>query len=466
MENGEKHDLQHGPRKGINFHDWLSLSLSSGFSSTQKEWERESERKKERAGIEGREIECVHSNICKYLNQRDRAIWKPVIEMIEMHKNALQGIENFGCQVCGKKYHLGLRMPVRIDCNHIICYECARIVSNCRICRANITTKRHMPIERLYTMPKCFNCDAIGGSIDIHNLPFHNLCDCIICGRCIKTNNTCNECTFTRLIIGEKYPVLNKKALSSLIYLDLNITCEGCYRNPAEYCNYTNFLALCGYCNNGHQSVISLKDYFSLDSFLLRYSEIEQLSQDNQPLSYYYYPSLPINYKRRIIAKLFNNSLSIGSYPYLMIKTFRRFNLLYPTIKNDLRCYRVSDGNINFTIDTDKAIKVLGIIIAGKITYESCNVRIWYSSVTGTVKEITSQIDSKENIILFEDIQGSNYFSAFISYPLGSELFAGKISTNKLLNHDGINFSQSDCAVKGHEFYGPILGILYSDAFN
>ena len=294
--------------------------------------------------------------------------------MLEMNKNALQGIENFGCQVCGKKYHLGLRMPVRINCKHTICYECGRTTSNCKICGAYITKRRYMPIECFYKIPKCLNCYAIGGSISMYNLPFHNLCDCIICGRCIKITHTCNECTFAKEIIEFKYPVLNKKSLNSLIYLDLNTQCEVCFQNQAEYCNLTNFLALCEYCNNNYPKVISLKDHFSLDKKLLHYSKLSIFSEFNRPISYSFFPSLPINFKRKILSKLCNRSRTIGYYPYLTIKMLRIFDLIYPTTRNDLRHYRVIDKYINFTINTDRTIKVLGIIIAGRVTYESCSV--------------------------------------------------------------------------------------------
>ena len=75
-------------------------------------------------------------------------------------------------------------------------------------------------------------------------------------------------------------------------------------------------------------------------------------------------------------------------------------------------------------------------------------------------------IYSKEQYILLENCYDSNFFTFSIQYPIGAELFSGKTCLTNTIQQDGVDFTFSDSENAGNEYFGPIIGILYSNDHN
>ena len=135
-------------------------------------------------------FELIPFTVVKSLNETNETI-QPYIEIVEMYKKLLTSLDKIGCQSCGKLYHLGQKMPIKLSCGHVICYQCLKTVKNCLICRNNIIEIEFYPIQSLYKWPICSDCNSF---ITFENLPFHNVCDCIICANCTILGKKCQKC--------------------------------------------------------------------------------------------------------------------------------------------------------------------------------------------------------------------------------------------------------------------------------
>ena len=171
--------------------------------------------------------ELITHTIAKYINKPTETS-QPYIEIIEMYKEVIKSLDKVGCQSCGKLYHLGRRMPMKLGCNHVICNECSTSIVGCFICQTEINQVIIRPIESLYQSIFCSICSSL---ISINNLPFHKFCDCIICARCVNSNRQCEFCTKNNELIKNYYPKIHKRSLKALFYLNFTENCENCGKN-------------------------------------------------------------------------------------------------------------------------------------------------------------------------------------------------------------------------------------------
>ena len=169
------------------------------------------------------------------------------------------------CQYCRKLFHIGLRMPVLFNCNHCICFEC----SLNKICMYDPQSKviKNDFIHTLYESPLCSICKG-QYEINYNNLPFHNICNCIICAKCSITTRSCIKCSNNCSLLQSFHQKVHKRSLKLYKYLDLKESCENCKTNKAQYCNKNTFIVSCYDCNMDFSNSINLNCKLDLDAYL------------------------------------------------------------------------------------------------------------------------------------------------------------------------------------------------------
>ena len=395
-------------------------------------------------------------------------ISKPYIGLIQMWKGKLGKVEQIGCQSCGKLYHLGLQMPVKLSCLHLICFTCSKTQTNCNICsrvydpRANICT----PIESLYQVPRCSLCQNTV-TLDItgkrcNNLPFHNFCNCIICAHCKMFR--CGSCNADDIEKNRCYHKLQRRGVKALLYLNITQDCGQCGRNPGSFWDTVLFKVICSNCAT-HYEIIPLTDLFRLETYLMRYNQIPEMFRAVPLALFDYYPALPIQLKMKIMTSVAYYTPLDRTYPCGQVHQVRRFSSVYPVTTDDYRIFKIQHEYINLTCFTDCDIKVVGVLLAGRTNLETIRQDIYYSWDGANNVEKNVEVSCKEDIIFLNDIQASRCFSIFVKYPIGEEFFSGKLNQCSTIVHEGIEFRFTDHNDLGYDYFGPILGLLYTKDF-
>ena len=420
-------------------------------------------------------VKFIYSTVARGLSSQIdlNQISRPYLELMQMANNRLTSPEQIGCQNCGKLYHLGPRMPLKLRCGHLICYKCSKSAASCSICRVPCVqdSGTFQPIEGLYEVPRCCHCEnnpitlvLPGSGAVANNLPFHNFCNCITCVQCIRMGLLCNKCNTDNIVKVEYYHKLHRRSMKALMYLNVAQKCGRCGVEQGVYWQKNAFQVFCNNCVSDND-VIPLTELYLLDCFLMQYDEWDRLLQGDVPMYFLFFASLPILLKMKIItstayATPLNKTFSCGQ-----VYELRRFSCVYPVTKDDHRAFRATDEYVNLTIATSRAIKVIAVILAGRRNLQKIVQEICYTSDARNNVKKEVEVSCKEDIIFLEDIPGSNYFSIFVKYPIGMEFFSGKFNLNTIMMSEGNKFEFSDAGKSGYEFCGPILGLLYTEEF-
>ena len=356
----------------------------------------------------------ICSTVARFLESPSmESISKPYIGLIQIWKGKFGKLEQVGCQSCGKLYHLGLQMPVKLSCEHFICYQCSKTKRNCNICRSVCDRRADIciPIESLYQVPQCCICwnqvtlDITGETAN--NLPYHNFCNCIFCANCNEYN--CDECNADHFMKKNYYHKLHRRSVKALMYLKVSQQCGQCKSNPGSFWDKTSFMVICSTCFTYHDR-IPITDLFRLESYLMTYNRQPQMLQMVPPELFEYYPSLPIQLKMKILTSTHSSTPVDRTYPYGEVHQLRRFSCVYPVTTDDHRVFKINVEYINLTCVTDHNIKVIGVILAGRKNLKAIRQDIAYTW-NREVCEKSVDVRCKENIIFLDDMPASNFLA-------------------------------------------------------
>ncbi|OMJ87246.1 hypothetical protein SteCoe_11093 [Stentor coeruleus] len=420
--------------------------------------------------LTGDEKNLVFSAIPQFIAENRKFSPKPFIELLLMNNYSRNSLENYGCQICGRLFHLGSRMPMKLGCSHFMCFNCSRRVSKCTICLASIEATIEstipFPIETLYKPLKCMFCIE-GNPINLENLPFHWMCNCIICSTCSKLLRYCKDCNENGVCINDSFPKLHKRSVRAINYLDTNITCYICSNSPANVFYTENpYQALCPNCINQNPNFIYLKDKFNLEKYLLQFAS-ELRIDENSPLSLQNFIGLTLKHKMKIISELYTGK-NINSIKYPNFREIRRFTTIYPTTAVDKKCYKVDtreNSIICLIVNTNIPVKLCGIILAGSRTLDEINVNVYVMNqeMNRPFCNLNARFRGKESYIMLPELEFESGYSIYIQYiDLNKQLFTGKFTEFPYVNNEEVTFAFSDAYKRGLEFYGPVLGFLYS----
>jgi hypothetical protein len=397
----------------------------------------------------------IYSSIPKFLSNRDSKILKSFIEITQMYEKRICSLDQIACQYCEKLFCLGLRMPMQYSCGHVGCFKCGLSRNACLICNQILYFQDPLPIAKLYEKVKCQLCFS---EITLENLPFHYICDCIICAACSILSENCNKC-FQVVTLIDIYPKIHKRTFYSLIYLDLKKKCDICGQKDLIYLDYSNYRLLCENCNYNPNSIV-INNLYEIECNLIKYKYIEDLLSSFSRDFIYYFIGLPLYFKLKILSDRYSNNIRNPNAPYGVLKEFRRFKTVYPVNRSDPRFFKATE-NVTLIIYSSEIIRLVAVVLAGQRSLAKLPIKLFFRTNETEIECIEKNILSKESYVFLPDKTISGWFSLTVIYPPGSELFSGKYDPNPRKTDEGVNFVFADGDNRNYNGCGPILGFLY-----
>ena len=372
-------------------------------------------------------------------------------------------ISSLACGKCGKIFNYGFRFPLVLECFHVKCFACYLSDQMCVLCNQSRRIKERFEGCGFDLSKFAGRLECVGCKREVKNrnsLPFHRICDCVVCGVCAKLPFEICKCN-PGISLGNRLNFkICKRALISLVHETCPV-CEECENDCVGFDSSTN-LFLCGKHFMG-----DLNDYKEKVNFI-KFRKLKDLfnsiGQDLISDEYIKIISefvLPVELKYTIKTK--GSPIYIKSYLSL-------YKYIYPITSNDRRIFdteKLKNLTYSMTINASKRIELLGLVVSGAINKYSSdsivriNVKVLDSNNFQVEKE--AFIEGPAGFVNLNKILSDTIFRIEIRFlskyfiNSGSSLAQNKI---RFENH-GIEFLVHNGYKHKEVLFGPVLGFTY-----
>jgi hypothetical protein len=405
--------------------------------------------------------------------------WKKYVEIraiqLFVHLYSLKtqknhpGYELLICPGCGRFYDLGLRAPYTLSCGHALCFDCYKQWNSCLVCGNASVSATLNPLQDLYQYPTCEVCRG-ANKISLRNLPFHSVCDCIICGVCLQHNRRC-PVHFEEFSLANESDLaarVHKRGLNRLFYLNTEVACFKCWQRYSTVFYVQEMAPICDQCNSQGYFCIRLTDYHEIDRlFFDRAKHFEPL---DHPL-YKTFSGLPLALKMKLYYDgcVIKQYREVKPWPCLLIHELRRFKVVYPVSKKDLRVFPTATvGELRVDFNASCSVRVVGVIMAGRCDFGRCKVNVRINGrdpISGNPMEygqVSDEFYGKEGYVVdMNQIRNSSAYTIIARYLEPCEVFSGKFSDQETFTSAGVKFNLLPVN-NNSVFPGPILGVLFT----
>lgn len=405
--------------------------------------------------------ELLTPNLAKYLSTNSEFSMRLVIESIIFFRFFWPSkIRNeIGCQKCGELFNANWRLPIKLNCNHLVCMYCFNLKDMCSFCDIPQQFSNILCIPIAY--PKCSLCDQY--IIDkMDNLPFKSLCLCIVCSICAKLNKNCN-CLDDQLENYLPYLKLNHKQLVTMLRFFPEY-CMICNTNNAEYLCLEDSKFYCSDCMGNftrtyiNHSKNTIEHIENARKKLFQNTHFSTIESDNlrsevSPIYYDYNRVLDTFKPKNVVQDLL-----------FMCGFIKRFKFIYPINKKDHRILdlkNMPNKPFSIIVTSNKPIVLLGVIVAGRIDLNECSLMASLQVENDAVSEKNVNSYGKYILIRFLSTKAALLHRITITYRENYMIFSGKKATQNIYNGpENLEF-----IINGSTLFdslgGPILEIVY-----